>query len=150
VKDLKIVDYILDHPGCSKENIVRMMKEENSRITVLNRLDMLDKEGYIDLSKDKPNSQIYKIYVPANNLLVTETKELERFKNAFSEFLEILYKKRGKLETLWLEIRKERGDVHRLDEYKKPSDLIVYIYSYLIIIYTAKSIVEWPKKAIKR
>src|SRR5215469_10451618 len=146
-KDLKIVDYIADHPGCSKEEVVRMMKEENSRITVLKRLDMLEKEGYIVPRKDKPNSQIYKIYVPANNLLVTETKKLERFKKAFSEFLEILYKKREKLETLWLEIRKRRGGVLRLDEYNKPSDLIVHIYSYLIVVYTAKSIVEWHKKA---
>jgi hypothetical protein len=141
-KDLKIVNYIAHHPGCSKEDVVRMMKEENSRITVLNRLHTLNTNRYIVFRKDKPNSQIYKMYVDANNLLVTETTALEHFKKVFSEFLEILVKKRDELERLWLKVRRERGHPH---EDNKPSDLIPIIYSHLIVVYTAKSIAEWPK-----
>jgi len=145
-KDLKIVNYIADHPGCSKEDVVRMMKEECSRITVLNRLYTLNENGYIVFRKDKPNSQIYKMYVDTNNLLVTETTALEHFKRVFSEFLEILVKKRDQLERLWLKIRRERGYPH---EDNKPSDLIPVIYSHLIVVYTAKSIAEWPKTGDK-
>jgi DNA-binding Lrp family transcriptional regulator len=148
-KDMKIVNYIADHPGCSKEDVVRMMKEENSRVTVLNRLRMLSKDGYIVSRKDRPNSQIYKLFVNADSLLVTETRDLEHFKKVFSEFLEILDKKREELETLWLKIRKERGYPYEYIVYNKPSDLIVYIYSHLIVIYTAKSIIEWPKTGDK-
>ena len=145
-KDWKIVHYIADHPGCSKADVVKMMKEENSRITILNRLDTLDAEGYIVPKKDKPNSQIYKIFVNANNLLVTESRALEQFKKVFSELLEILEKKRDELETLWLKIRRPRGHSY---EDNKPSDLIVVIYSHLIVVYTAKSIVEWSKTGDK-
>src|SRR5215472_13110814 len=107
-KDLKIVNHIADHPGCSKEDIVRMMKEENSRITVLNRLYTLNENGYIVFRKDKPNSQVYKMYVDTNNLLVAETTELEHFKKVFSEFLEILDKIKDELEILWIKIRRKR------------------------------------------
>jgi hypothetical protein len=145
-KDLKIVNYIANQPGCSKEDVVRMMKEENSRITVLNRLHTLNTNGYIVFRKDKPNSQIYKMYVDTNNLLVTETTALEHFKKVFLEFLEILVKKGDELETLWLKIRRPRGHSH---ENYKPSDLISVIYSHLIVVYTAKSIAEWPKTGDK-
>jgi hypothetical protein len=146
-KDLKIVNYIANQPGCSKEDVVRMMKEENSRITVLNRLYTLNTNGYIVFRKDKPNSQIYKMYVDRNNLLVAETTALEHFKKVFSEFLEILVKKRDQLEILWLKIRRPRS-FHPHEEYK-PSDLIPVIYSHLIVVYTAKSIAEWPKTGDK-
>jgi hypothetical protein len=145
-KDLKIVNYIANHPGCSKEDVVRMMKEENSRMTVLNRLHTLNTNRYIVFRKDKPISQIYKMYVNANNLLVSETTALEHFKKVFSEFLEILVKKRDQLERLWLKVRRERGLPH---EDNKPSDLIPVIYSHLIVVYTAKSIAEWPKMGDK-
>src|SRR5215831_1020572 len=145
-KDLKIVNYIADHPGCSKEQVVRVMKEENSRITVLNRLYTLNMDDYIVLRKDKPNSQIYKIFVNTNNLLVTETSALEHFKKVFLEFLEMLDKRKDELETLWLKIRRPRGFPH---EDNKPSDLIIAIYNHLIVVYTAKSIAEWPKTSDK-
>lgn len=91
-KDWKVVRYIADHPGSSKADVVKVMKEEASRITILNRLGTLEAEDYIVLRKDKPNSQIYRIFVNANNLLVTETSALEHFKKVFSE-LEILVRK---------------------------------------------------------
>jgi hypothetical protein len=141
-KDWKIVHYIGDHPGCSKAAIVKMIEEEASRITVLNRLERLEAEEYIVARKDKPNSQIYKLFVNANNLLVTEIRELERFKKVFSELLEILDKRKDELDTLWLKIRREQGLPH---EYYKPSDLILPIYSHLVVVYAAKSVAEWPK-----
>lgn len=48
--------YIADHPGSSKADVVKVMKEEASRITILNRLGTLEAEDYIVLRKDKPNS----------------------------------------------------------------------------------------------
>lgn len=134
--------YIENHPGCSKSAIEKMMEEDASRITIRNRLHRLEEEAFIVARKDKPNSQIYKLFISADNLLVAETGDLEYFQKVFSKLLEILDKKRDDLDTLWSKIRRERGLPH--EDYK-PSDLILPIYSHLIVVYSAKSVVQWPK-----
>ena len=118
------------------------MEEDASRITVLNRLYRLEAEAFIVARKDKPNSQIYKLFINVNNLVVAETRDLEYFQKVFSELLGILDKKRDELDTLWNKIRRPRGQPH--EEYK-PSDLILIIYSHMIVVYSAKSMVQWPK-----
>jgi hypothetical protein len=141
-KDWKILRYIDDHPGCSKAAVERMMEPEASRVTVLNRLAGLEAEDFIVAKKDKPNSQIYKMFINANNLLVAETHDLEYFQKVFSQLLGILDKKRDELDTLWSKIRRPRGLPH--EDYK-PSDLILPIYSHMIAVYSAKSVAQWPK-----
>lgn len=131
-----------DNPGCSKAAVVRGFIKEASRITVLNRLDTLEVEDYIVTRKDKPNSQIYKIFLNENNLLVTETADLEHFKKVFSEMLETLVTRSDQLEMLWHKVRRQSPP----HEYLKPSDLILPIYSHLMGVYIAKSVEEWPKK----
>ncbi len=118
------------------------MEPEASRVTVLNRLAGLEAEDFIVAKKDKPNSQIYKMFINANNLLVAETHDLEYFQKVFSQLLGILDKKRDELDTLWSKIRRPRGLPH--EDYK-PSDLILPIYSHMIAVYSAKSVAQWPK-----
>ena len=86
-KDWKILRYIENHPGCSKSAIEKMMEEDASRITIRNRLHRLEEEAFIVARKDKPNSQIYKLFISADNLLVAETGDLEYFQKVFSKFV---------------------------------------------------------------
>lgn len=88
VKKKKILKYVVANPGVSKEGVVRGMKGDPSRLTVLNMLDELKDECMIDLRTDKPNSQIYRIYPNENNLIVTISNELEEFETAFVKLLE--------------------------------------------------------------
>jgi hypothetical protein len=72
-----------DNPGISKEGVVKGMKGDPSRITVLNILNELEEEGWIIARKDKPNSQIYKLYSNDKNILVSLDQELDDLEKAF-------------------------------------------------------------------
>jgi len=92
-KDLKIYQYVKDHPGSSQEDVVRGMKGDPSRITVIKSLQRLTEYRMIIFKKDKPNSQIYKIYVNNDNLLVSIEQILAEFKKSFLVLLEHLTSK---------------------------------------------------------
>jgi uncharacterized membrane protein len=50
-RDWKVLEYIRKNSGCSKEDVVRGMKGDPSRITVLNILDKLEEYKMIDAKK---------------------------------------------------------------------------------------------------
>lgn len=110
----KILKYVVANPGLSKEGIVRGMKGDPSRITVLNILDELEDEKMIVMRTDKPNSQIYRIYSNENNILVTISNELEEFEIAYSKLLD---KSKEKLQTkdVFLENLKKLS-IHELNQ----------------------------------
>ena len=84
----KILKYVISNHGLSKEGIVRGMKGDPSRLTVLNILSELEDEKMIVMRTDKPNSQLYRIYPNENNILVTILNELEEFEKAYSKLLD--------------------------------------------------------------
>lgn len=63
------------------------MKGDPSRITVLKSLNELEDEGWIIARKDKPNSQIYRLYANDKNLLISLDQELNELEKAFTQFL---------------------------------------------------------------
>lgn len=83
LRKLKISRYLKDNPGISKEGVVKGMKGDPSRITILNTLNELEEEGWIIARKDKPNSQIYKLYSNDKNILVSLDQELDDLEKAF-------------------------------------------------------------------
>ncbi|MGB7956790.1 MAG: hypothetical protein WCF23_22685 [Candidatus Nitrosopolaris sp.] len=85
LRKLKVSRYVKDNPGISKEGVVKGMKGDPSRITVLNALNQLEEEGWIIARKDKPNSQIYKLYSNEKNILVSLDQELDDLEKAFTQ-----------------------------------------------------------------
>jgi hypothetical protein len=83
----KVFQCVIANPGISKEGVVRGMKGDPSRITILNILDELKEDDLIVLRKDKPNSQIYRIYPNNKNALVSVSRELNDFEQAYVAFL---------------------------------------------------------------
>lgn len=85
----KIIQYVNDNPGCSKSDVVRSLRDENiaSRLTTLAHIDKLEIKGMVVSILERPNSQIYKIYVNRGNKLVSVLTELEEFKRAYSILL---------------------------------------------------------------
>lgn len=79
-KHEKILTYIQSSPGCSKEEVVRAMNGNPSRITILNILEQLKKEGLIRADKDKPNSQVYKLYINTDKPIILVSRTLEKIK----------------------------------------------------------------------
>lgn len=85
----KIVKYITDHAGCSKAAIVRHMENAGpvSRITTLNYIGNLEAEKIIICSLEKPNSQIYRVYINEDSKVASLLGELEEFKEAYVNLL---------------------------------------------------------------
>jgi hypothetical protein len=92
-RDLKIYQYVKEHPGSSQEDVVRGMKGDPSRITVIKSLERLEEYKMIIFETDKPNSQIYRIYVNNDNLLVSIERTLAEFKKSFFVLLDHLRSK---------------------------------------------------------
>jgi hypothetical protein len=86
----KIVKYITDHAGCSKAAIVRHMENAGpvSRITTLNYIGNLEAEKIIICRLEKPNSQIYRVYINEDSKVASLLGELEEFKEAYFILLE--------------------------------------------------------------
>jgi predicted transcriptional regulator len=99
-KENKVFQYVKEHPGSSQEEVVRGMKSDPSRITVINILKRLKEYDMILFKKDKPNSQIYKIYVNNNNLLVAVERSLSDFQQSFFVLLDHL---KNKIEETYIE-----------------------------------------------
>jgi len=76
----KILTYIKSNPGVSKQNVVSAMGGDPSRITVLNMLHRLEKDKMIRADKDKPNSQIYRLYLNTDEPLILASQTLENIK----------------------------------------------------------------------
>jgi Fe2+ or Zn2+ uptake regulation protein len=79
-KHEKILTYVQSTPGRSKEDVVRAMNGDPSRITVLNILDKLKKEGLVRVDKDKPNSQVYRLYINNDKPIILASQTLENIK----------------------------------------------------------------------
>lgn len=86
----KIIQYVNDNPGCSKSDVVRALRDEHtaSRLTTLAHIDKLEIKGMVVSKLERPNSQVYKIYVNKDNKLVSVLTELEEFKRAYFKLLE--------------------------------------------------------------
>jgi hypothetical protein len=90
-KHEKVLLYIKSNPGVSKQDVVRGMEGDPSRITVLNILDLLEKDGLIVAKKDKPNSQIYRLYVNTEKPIIAAYKTLGDIKEiSFSMLTKVI------------------------------------------------------------
>jgi hypothetical protein len=90
INEKKVLDYVRQDPGCSKADIVRHLEKTGlaSRITVLKYIENLETESMIICKLEKPNSQIFRIYINEANKLVAVLGELDEFKDAYSRLLD--------------------------------------------------------------
>lgn len=139
----------MERPGICKQDIVRYAEEENiaSRIPILNDLDELEAKEWIIVKKDKPRSQICKLYINNENMFSSTLAELEYFKVTFLRFLEASNKKLKELESI-------RKRIHRvsIDQRAKVEEIeldilvhISYVYGYLIDALVGRALFKWPE-----
>jgi hypothetical protein len=86
----EIIRYVNDNPGCSKSDVVRFIKEKQmmGRPAVLVHIDKLEREGMIICELEKPNSQLYKIYINKENKITSVLGDLEMFKRVYYNLLQ--------------------------------------------------------------
>ena len=89
-----IIDFVKSHPECDKEEVVRHCFEKGiaSRLTVRKIIKDLEKDGILNVIKEKDNSKSYKLTVNSENLLVIIPKDLEEIFAQFKVFLDTVKK----------------------------------------------------------
>ena len=65
-----IINFLRNNPGCSKEELVRGVKNTVSKKTIIKILKELEKEEQIKIEKEKPNSRSYKLFLCSENRLM--------------------------------------------------------------------------------
>lgn len=103
----KILAYIRDNPGASKQGVVKAMKGVPSRITVLDILDKLIENEMIRAKKAKPNSQKYELCINNTKPIIQASEILDNVRATSFYILE-----RATSTPEWRDIlRNECGDV---------------------------------------
>ncbi|MFZ0510053.1 MAG: hypothetical protein WAM14_00480 [Candidatus Nitrosopolaris sp.] len=133
----KILDYITSHQGCNGQDVVRGVENYVSRVTVFNILDSLEKVGAIRIQKDKPNSRDFKLFVDANNPLISLPTEFDEFKRYYYPLLETVK-----------EQVKEYSEYDTAQTYRYLGYLgsLGLIFGEFIRIYDIRALLVWPNQ----
>jgi hypothetical protein len=89
-REFEIIDYVSANPGTSKEAIIEKMQNRNisSRVTTFKRIQELIRDGVIVAQKEKPNSQIYKLYINKSDKASAIMQEIRAFERSFFAYLQ--------------------------------------------------------------
>lgn len=149
-KMFKIIEYIKQHPGCSKEEVVRGVNGDPSRITVLNIITELERNKMIVARKDRPNSQIYKLFINSNNLIISIDQDLLRLKDAFHHSIIKLEEKIKKSNNVddsdngYFRMGRDREMIQ--SKISHMDYAIIQLYKHMIGMYMIGNLFFWPQK----
>jgi len=144
-KERAILDYIRDHPNCTKQQLVEALTEEgiSSRVPILREVNKLEQQKVIKVIRKKANSQIHYLRINDDSLLLSVIKETEEIKEAFFTLLDEV---------------KHRWDAHKSESHEDyditPVAIrithvemsIEMLFLHFIIIYILYSLFTWPQK----
>lgn len=142
-----IINFLSNNPGCTKEDVIRGVKDISSKKTVQNILNKLKEEELITIEKEKTNSRGYKLFLCNDNILIVLNQQIKDFNYEFTKLLE-------KIESIIPELillpftSKENID----NNFKKIlyyEQLPLFILKYLMQCLLLKSIAVWPKNIQK-
>jgi hypothetical protein len=101
------------------------------RPAVLLHIDKLERERMINAKQDRPNSQLYRIYINEDNELAAVISELQGFKDVYVNLLE---KSREKIRS---------GDPTDDIEYLEIKMMPILLFCVMIEIMLFRSVVKW-------
>lgn len=132
-RDWKVIKYIKENPGCSKEKVVKGMNGDPSRITVLNILDKLEYENMIDPRKEKKNSQIYKLFINDDNAIIPIKQLFDDFKNSYFNLVD-----------------KSKGKIASKESDKRLINALSMLYEHFVGLCIFATFYTWPEKITKK
>lgn len=143
IRKEEILKYLSINPGCTKEALVRGVKNIASKKTVLKILNELEIDELIVLKKDQPNSRRYKLFLRNDNILIVLNKQIQDFNHEFKNFLQNIEAAVPDLILL--------PDNNKVNRDKNFMMMIIYvqlplfILKYLMQCLLLKSMMVWPK-----
>lgn len=81
-----VFEYVKKNPGTIQEDVVKNV-HEYSRVTVLNAISMLEKEGIINIKIDEHNNKKYHLFINNQNVLASLIQDLDYFQQSFFNLL---------------------------------------------------------------
>lgn len=134
-RSLEIINYITDNEGTSKQKVRDEMEKRGvaASITTFSRLRELERLNLIVCRKDRPNSQLYRIFLNKGNSLIMAFAYLHDFEKAYM----LLVRKAIRIHTK----KKSKESISMLIS-------VVEIYRYLVDLVFAQSIKIWPQQII--
>lgn len=138
-----IINFLRNNPGCSKEELVRGVKNTVSKKTVIKILKELEREEQIKIEKEKPNSRSYKLFLCSENILIVLDKQIRDINGDFRKLLEKIEVVMPELTLLPFTNKKNRDTNLRMILFYE--QLPLFILKYLMQCLLLKSIIVWPK-----
>ena len=86
-KEKLIFNYIKNNPGTTQECVVENVKEY-SRMTILNAIADLKRDGFIEWFKDEHRNKKHHLFINRKNELVSLIEYLDHFKKSFFNLLD--------------------------------------------------------------
>jgi hypothetical protein len=144
-KEKSILDYIRDHPNCTKQQLVDALTEKgiSSRVPILREISKLEQHKVIKVIKKKANSQIHYLHINDDSLLLSVIKETEEIKKDFFKLLDEV---------------KHRWNAHKSESHEdydttpvaigltRVEMSIEMLFRHFIMIYILHSLFTWPQK----
>jgi hypothetical protein len=82
IKQRLVFEYVKKNPGTIQEDVVKNV-HEYSRVTILNTILALEKEGVINKEIDEHNSKKYHLFINNQNILAALAQDLDYFQKSF-------------------------------------------------------------------
>ena len=145
-------DFIGNNKGCNKEDVIRGLKKDHSRKTVLKKMNALEEKGEVEDRKEK-HSRESKLFLKLDNPLVSAMLELEEFE---TNFLSLFSKSREKVGDSMKMKAFDKFAKSRHWKLKKSSDVLppldqdqllsesLSIFYHMVNSYMIRSIMVWP------
>jgi hypothetical protein len=148
-KERAILDYIRDHPNCTKQQLVEALTEEgiSSRVPILREVNKLEQQKVIKVIRKKANSQIHYLRINDDSLLLSVIKETEEIKKAFFTILD-------EVKHRWNAHQGESPNDYKLTPIAigltHVEVSIEMLFRHFIMIYILHSLFTWPQKVGSR
>ena len=126
-KERAILDYIQNHPGVSKQGLVDGLDGQYSRVPIYDAITFLDRNQMIVIRKDKHNSQVHRLFINDDSLLLALIHDLDSFEKNYLQLLRKVQKNepKGSMMTIYAPFT---------------------IYQHLLGMYLIHSLQTWPRQ----
>jgi hypothetical protein len=138
----EIINFLRNNPGCTKEDVVRGVKNTSSKKTVQILLNELEREEVITIKKVKPNSRGYKLFLNEENILIIFNKQIKDFNEEFKKLIRTIESVMHELILLPFTNKENKENNIRMILFYE--QLPLFILKYLIQCILLKSILVWP------
>lgn len=90
IREKRVYEFIENHPGTNKQKIIKKLTDEGvgSRMTIIKAINNLEEYAAIKRApKEKPNTQVYELYINQDSTFWSVYRELNSFKNVFFDLV---------------------------------------------------------------